>query len=294
MRQDQRTSGTNDVSRRKMLTGAGVLAASAALSGAAQAQPAADQDGARRKDGESPRVALVTGSSRGIGAAIARRLGRDGYRVVVNCEVNRDLAHQVAQDIEAGGSRAIWRQADVRDPAAVRGLFDACEESFGGVDVVVANAGVMHLAPFADMTDQDFDHMIDVNIRGGFNTLREAARRVRDGGRIFTTSSTITKFRTPAYGPYAASKMAQELYASVLAKELAGRNISVMAVAPGVVNTTLFTDGKSETQIAGFAQRTPHGRIGEPEDIANVISLLCSGDAYWVNGEVVYANGGIA
>jgi 3-oxoacyl-[acyl-carrier protein] reductase len=293
MTDNQDDSTANAVSRRKVLAGAGVLATSA-MAGTAIAQSADTPGGSASGTAGSPKVALVTGSSRGIGAATARQLGRDGYRVVVNCVVNRDLAAQVAGDIEAGGSQAIWRQADVRDPTAVRRLFDAGEEAFGGIDIVVANAGVMHLAPFAEMTDEDVNHMIDVNILGSFHTLREAARRVRDGGRIFAISSTITKFRTETYGPYAASKMAQELYATVLAKELAGRNISVNAIAPGVVNTTLFTNGKTEQQIAGFAQRTPHGRIGEPEDIAQVISLLCSGAAHWVNGETVYANGGIA
>lgn len=294
MTDNQKISDSNALSRRKVLAGAGVLATSAAMAGMAQAQSAATSDGAASGTAGSPKVALVTGSSRGIGAATARQLGRDGYRVVVNYVVNRDLAAQVARDIQAGGSWAIWRQADVRDPAAVRALFDAGEEAFGGIDVVVANAGVMHLAPFADMSDEDVNHMIDVNILGSFHTLREAARRVRDGGRIFALSSTIARFRTETYGPYAASKMAQELYATVLAKELAGRNISVNAIAPGVVNTTLFTDGKTEQEIGGFVQRTPHGRLGEPEDIANVISLLCSGGAHWVNGQVVYANGGIA
>lgn len=182
MTDNQNVSGTNAVSRRKLLAGAGVLATSAAMAGLAQAQSAATPDGTVPGTAGRPRVALVTGSSRGIGAATARQLGRDGYRVVVNCVVNRDLAAQVARDIEASGSPAIWRQADVRDPAAVRALFDAGEEAFGGIDVVVANAGVMHLAPFADMSDEDVNHMFDVNILGSFHTLREAARRVRDGG----------------------------------------------------------------------------------------------------------------
>lgn len=294
MTDNQDESTTKAVTRRNILAGAGVLATSAAMAGTAIAQSADTTGGSAPETAGSPRVALVTGSSRGIGAATARQLGRNGYRVVVNCVVNRDLAAQVAGDIEAGGSQAIWRQADVRDPTAVRRLFDAGEEAFGGIDIVVANAGVMHLAPFAEMSDEDVRHMFDVNILGSFHTLREAARRVRDGGRIFAISSTITKFRTETYGPYAASKMAQELYATVLAKELAGRNISVNAIAPGVVNTTLFTNGKTEQQIAGFVHRTPHGRLGEPEDIAHVISLLCSGSAHWVNGETVYANGGIA
>jgi 3-oxoacyl-[acyl-carrier protein] reductase len=172
-------------------------------------------------------------------------------------------------------------------------LFDEHERAFGRVDVVVANAGIMRLAPFRDMTDADFDRTFAVNAKGSFNTLREAARRVRDGGRIIALSSSITQLRTATYGPYAATKAAQDIYASILAKELEGRMISVNAVAPGVVNTTLFTDGKTPQQIAGFAQRTPHKRLGEPSDIADVIAALCGPDGGWVNGQTVFANGGI-
>lgn len=268
-----------------------ILAAAAATPLAAAGLPAAAQ-AASGAPGQG-KVAIVTGSSRGIGAATARRLARDGYAVAVNCVRNRDLAAQVADSIVQAGGRAIWVQADVADPAAVRRLFDAAESAFGGIDVVVSNAGVMRLASFRDMSDADFDHMMDVNVKGSFHVLREAARRVRDGGRIFALSSSITQLRTPTYGPYAASKAAQELYANVLAKELEGRMISVNALAPGVVNTTLFTDGKTPQMIAGFAQRTPHKRLGEPEDIAGVIAALCSGEGGWVNGQTVFANGGI-
>lgn len=272
-------------SRRSLLAAAAAAtAATAAGATAATAQTTAAANG---------RVALVTGSSRGIGAAIAKRLARDGYSVTVNCLVNRDLAAGVVRDIEAAGGRAIWHQADVADTAAVRALFDANDHAFGGVDVVVSNAGIMRLAPMRDMTDADFDRMMATNVRGSFNVLREAARRVRDQGRILATSSSITQLRTPTYAPYAVSKMAQELYANILAKELAGRMISVNAFAPGVVDTPLFTDGKTPQEIAGFAQRTPHKRLGEPEDIARVVSMLCSGDGWWVNGQTVFANGGI-
>lgn len=268
-----------------------ILAAAAATPLAATGLPAAAQ-AASGAPGQG-KVAIVTGSSRGIGAATARRLARDGYAVAVNCVRNRDLAAQVAEGIVQAGGRAIWVQADVADPAAVRRLFDAAESAFGGIDVVVSNAGVMRLASFRDMSDADFAHMMDVNVKGSFHVLREAARRVRDGGRIFALSSSITQLRTPTYGPYAASKAAQELYANVLAKELEGRMISVNALAPGVVNTTLFTDGKTPQMIAGFAQRTPHKRLGEPEDIAGVIAALCSADGGWINGQTVFANGGI-
>lgn len=239
------------------------------------------------------KVAIVTGSSRGIGAATAKRLARDGYAVTVNCEKNRELASAVVRDIEAAGGRAIWVQADISDPAAVRRLFDENEHAFGGVDVVISNAGIMRLAPFSAMSDEDFNRMLEVNQKGSFLVLREAAKRVRDGGRIITLSSSITQLRSPTYGPYAATKCAQEMFANVLAKELEGRQISVNAMAPGLVNTTLFTDGKTPQQIAGFAQRTPHKRLGEPSDIANIISAMCSADGGWINGQVVFANGGV-
>lgn len=280
-----------DLSRRRMLAGAAVaVGAGIAAAGGVAAQTRAPEDVTASGSG---RAALITGSSRGIGAATARRLARDGYAVTVNCVVNRDLAAGVARDIEAAGGRAIWVQADVSDPAAVRRLFDEHDRAFGGVDVVVANAGVMRLAPFADMTDEDFDLMFAVNAKGSFNTLREAARRVRDGGRVITLSSTQTQIRAATYGPYGSTKAVQEVYASALAKELSGRMISVNAVGPGAVNTTLFTNGKTQEQIAGFAERTPHLRLGEPSDIADSIAALCGPDGFWINGQTVFNNGGL-
>jgi 3-oxoacyl-[acyl-carrier protein] reductase len=265
------------------------LVAAAAVAPLAMAGKSNAQTSAARNGG----VAVVTGSSRGIGAATAKRLALDGYAVTVNCEKNRDLAAAVVRDIEAAGGRAIWVQADVSNPTDVRHLFDETERVFGGVDVVISNAGIMRLAPFSAMSDADFNRMMDVNQKGGFLVLREAAKRVRDGGRIIALSSSITQLRSPTYGPYAATKCAQEMFANVLAKELEGRQISVNAMAPGLVNTTLFTDGKTPQQIAGFVQRTPHKRLGEPSDIANVISAMCSADGGWINGQVVFANGGV-
>lgn len=270
------------LSRRHLLAAAAIMpAAMAAGTLSADAQTSAGKS------------AIVTGSTRGIGAAIARRLARDGYSVTINGVANRDLAAKMARQIEATGGKAIFEIADVSDPAAVRRLYDAHERAFGGVDVVVSNAGIMRLAPFRDMTDQDFDRMIAVNVKGSFNVLREAARRVRDNGRIIALSSSITQLRTATYGPYAASKGAQDMYVSSLAKELAGRMISVNAIAPGVVNTPLFTDGKSPQDIAGFAQRTPHKRLGEPDDIARLVSNLCNEDGWWVSGQTIFANGGL-
>ena len=276
----------DELGRRDVLK-AMALASTGLVMGTAGAQSTTRASGANGKAG------IVTGSSRGIGAATAKRLAQDGYAMVVTYERSRDAAADVVQEIEAKGGRAIAVQGDVSDASAVTRLFDSAERSFGGIDVVVSNAGIMRLAPFSEMTDADFTRMFDVNVKGSFLVLREAARRVREGGRIIALSSSITQLRSPTYGPYAASKGAQELFANVLAKELAGRRISVNAVAPGVVNTPLFTDGKTAQQIAGFAERTPHKRLGEPTDIADVISALCSADGWWVNGQTIFANGGI-
>jgi 3-oxoacyl-[acyl-carrier protein] reductase len=275
--------------RRSLLAAAAALTPALAVSKTAEAQSQAQTPAAPGHG----RVAIVTGSSRGIGAATAKRLARDGHAVTVNYRVSRDLAAAVVAEIEQAGGRAVSVQADVSDPAAVRRLFDETERAFGGVDVVVSNAGIMRLAPFRDMTDEDFIRMVDVNQKGSFFVMREAARRVRDGGRIIGLNSSIVELRSPTYGPYAATKAAQGLFASCLAKELAGRMISVNAVAPGLVNTTLFTDGKTPEQIAGFAARTPHGRLGEPEDIAGAIAALCAPEGGWTNGQTVFVNGGV-
>ena len=270
--------------RRAVLAGAAALPAAAVLAGSGAAAQTSPAQG---------RAALITGSSRGIGAATARRLARDGYAVTVNYLRSRDLAAEVVRDIETAGGRAISVQADVSDPSAIRRLFDAHDRAFGGVDVVVANAGIMRLAPFSAMSDDDFDRMIAVNAKGSFNTLREAARRVRRNGRIIALSSSQSVIRSPNYGPYGATKAVQEHYVNVLAKELEGRLISVNAVAPGAVNTTLFTNGKTAEVLAGFAQRTPHKRLAEPADIADNIALLCSADGFWINGATIFNNGGL-
>lgn len=281
---DQTNSEARQVDRRSVLAGAAALPAAIVLAGSGAAAQTSPGQG---------RAALVTGSSRGIGAATALRLARDGYAVTVNYLRSRDLAARVVRDIESAGGRAISVQADVSDPSAIRRLFDAHDRAFGGVDVVVANAGIMRLAPFSAMTDDDFDRMIAVNAKGSFNTLREAARRVRRNGRIIALSSSQSVIRSPNYGPYGATKAVQEHFVNVLAKELEGRSISVNAVAPGAVNTTLFTNGKTPEILAGFAQRTPHKRLAEPSDIADNIALLCSADGFWINGATIFNNGGL-
>lgn len=239
------------------------------------------------------KAAIVTGASRGIGAAIARRLAADGYGVVVNYAGNATAAAAVVKDIEAGGGRAIAVQADVGDPAAVRELFAAARAAFGRIDVLVNNAGVMSLADVADTDDASAERMIDVNLRGTFNTLRAAAKAMEDGGRVVNFSSSVVGMRLPTYGIYAATKAAVETLTAVFAKELRGRNITVNAIAPGPTATDLFLNGKSAERVEQLANMAPLQRLGQPEDIAAAVSFLVGPDGAWVNGQTLRANGGI-
>lgn len=239
------------------------------------------------------KVALVTGASGGIGAETARRLARDGFAVIVNYAGAAAPAEQVAREIEAAGGKAVVAQADVSDPAAVRRLFDSAEAAFGGVDVVVNNAGIMKLANIADADDALFDQTIAVNLKGVFNVLREAARRLRDGGRIINLSSSVVGLLPPGYGVYAASKAAVETMSAILAKELRGRNITVNAIAPGPTATKLFLDGKPAEVIERLSKAAPLERLGQPDDIAGSIAFLAGPDGAWVNGQVLRVNGGI-
>jgi 3-oxoacyl-[acyl-carrier protein] reductase len=239
------------------------------------------------------RVAIVTGGSRGIGRAVAERLAADGQAVVVGYVSNADEAKAVVAAVEGAGGRAVAVQADVADEAAVRSLFDAAEQRYGGVDVVVNAAGIMKLAPLAELDLDDLDQMYRTNIRGAFAVAREAARRVRSGGAIITFSTSVTRLSFPTYTGYAASKAAVEAVSPILAKELRGRDITVNTVAPGPTATALFLDGKDQATIDRMAKMNPMERLGTPEDIAEVVSSL-AGPARWINGQTVYVNGGVA
>ena len=242
---------------------------------------------------DSNKVAIVTGASRGIGAAIAERLGSDGFTVVVNYAGRVADAETIAQKIETSGGKAIPHQADVSDPAAVAQMFDAAEAAFGGVDVIVNNAGIMKLAPIAEADDALFDSQVAINLKGTFNLLREAAKRLRGGGRIINLSTSVIGLSLPGYGVYVATKAAVEGLTKVLANELRGRNITVNAVAPGPTATALFLDGKSPELIDRMAKMNPLERFGTPEDIANVVAFFAGPDGAWINGQVLRANGGM-
>jgi 3-oxoacyl-[acyl-carrier protein] reductase len=239
------------------------------------------------------KVAIVTGASRGIGAAVAGRLAADGFAVVVNFAGRSEDAEAQVARIRAAGGRATAAQADVSDPQAVRRLFDRAESEFGGVDVLVNNAGIMQLATIADADDAFFDRHVAINIKGVFNGMREAARRLRHGGRIISFSSSVVGLYQPTYGVYAATKGAVEAMTHVLANEMRGKNITVNVVAPGPTATDLFLQGKPPEVVERLTKLAPLERLGQPADIAAVVAFLAGPDGAWVNGQVLRANGGI-
>ncbi|ULJ72439.1 SDR family oxidoreductase [Rhizobium gallicum] len=239
------------------------------------------------------KVALVTGASRSIGAAIAERLAKDGFTVVINYSGNAAPAEELAQKIEQAGGRALTAKADVSDPEAVRRMFDAAQAAFGGIDVLVNNAGIMMLSSIADADDANFDRQVSVNLKGSFNTLREAGKRLRNGGRIINLSTSVVGVKLETYGVYAATKAAVEMLTAIMSKEMRGRNITVNAVAPGPTATDLFLNGKSDELVARMAKMNPLERLGRPEDIAAAVSFLAGPDGSWINGQVLRANGGM-
>lgn len=242
---------------------------------------------------QNGKVAIVTGASRGIGASIAQRLGQDGFTVVVNYSGSAKSAEEVVAKIEAAGGHAITAQADVSDAATVARMFESAEAAFGGVDVLVNNAGIMKLATIAESDDALFDSQIAINLKGTFNTLREAGKRLRDGGRIVNFSTAVVGLRLETYGVYVATKAAVEAMTAVMSKELRGRSITVNAVAPGPTATALFLDGKSSELIEHMSKMNPLERLGTPDDIASVVAFLTGPDGGWINGQVLRANGGM-
>jgi 3-oxoacyl-[acyl-carrier protein] reductase len=239
------------------------------------------------------RTAIVTGASKGIGAAISRRLAADGYSVLVNFAHGREAAEAVVRDIEAGGGRAIPVGADIAAPKGLRSLFDAAEQAFGPVGMLVNNAGIMRLGAVAEFDDEAFAVQVATNLGGVFRGMREGARRIADGGRIVSFSSSVVGLYPPGYAVYAATKAAVEAMTHVLAKELGPRRITVNAVAPGPVATELFLADKSDVEVAAAARMNPFGRLGEPEDIARIVAFLGSEESGWINGQVIRANGGV-
>jgi 3-oxoacyl-[acyl-carrier protein] reductase len=246
------------------------------------------------KENSMKKIAIVTGASRGIGRAVAKRLAEDGFGVVVNYLSNASEAEQVVIEIQSIGGNAIAVKADVANQADVERLFEETMKKFGSVDVVVHNSGIMPLSPIGKSDVEVFDKVISTNLRGAFLVLAQAAQHIATGGRIIAFSSSVLAKSFPSYGPYIASKAGVEGLVHVLANELRGRNITVNAIAPGPVATELFLKGKSEEQIKQIANMAPLERLGQPTDIASVVSFLAGPDGGWVNSQVLRANGGFA
>jgi len=238
------------------------------------------------------KVAIVTGASRGIGASIAERLAGDGFAVVVNYAQSARPAEELVRRIVESGGRASAFKADVSDPVAVGAMFEFAAKQFGGIDVLVNNAGILSQSTIADTSDGDFDRLIAINLKGTFNALREGAKRIRNDGRIVNFSTSLVGSLMPSHAIYAATKAAVETMTSIMAKELRGRNITVNAIAPGPTATDMFLTGKSPELIQQMAKVPPLERLGTPDDIAGVVSFLAGRDAGWINGQTLRANGG--
>lgn len=242
----------------------------------------------------SEKVAVVTGSSKGIGAAIALKLAKAGAKVIINYSGNQTAADEVVAQITSNGGEAFAIKANVSKKEEISRLFAESITHFGKVDIWVNNAGVMLNNFIKDLSEEQMEKQIDINFKGVFYSLQQAATKLADNGSIINLSSTVTRTIFPTYGVYAATKAAVEQMSRVFAKEIGARGINVNCVLPGPTGTDLFLDGKSEEQIAQLAGTNAFKRLGTPNDIAQVVAFLATDDAKWITGQSIGANGGMA
>jgi 3-oxoacyl-[acyl-carrier protein] reductase len=240
------------------------------------------------------KVILVTGASRGIGAAVAQQLAAVGAKVIINYASGKEAAEQTVKAIMELGGDAIALQADISKATEVTAMFDAAIAHYGKIDVLVNNAGIMITKLLKDTTDEDFTRQFDINVRGTFNTMREAATKLADNGSIINFSSTTTRLMMPTYSTYVASKAAVEQLTRVFSKEVGSRGINVNSVSPGPTNTELFTKGKPQEVIDRLASLSAFNRIGEPDDIAKIVVFLAGDDAKWISAQNIGVNGAMA
>jgi 3-oxoacyl-[acyl-carrier protein] reductase len=240
------------------------------------------------------KVIIITGSSRGIGLTIAKTLAKNGAKVVVNFSGSEETAKSVVNEILQSGGQAIAIKADVSKSEDVKILFQKTIEKFEKIDVLINNAGIAIYKLIKDTTDEDFDRIFDVNVKGVFNTMREASTLLANNGRIINFSSSVTRLMLPTYGTYSATKSAVEQLTRVFAKEVGTKGITVNSISPGPVNTELFKQGKNEEVIKRLASMSAFNRIGEPEDIAKIILFLVDDDSKWITGQNIGVNGGFA
>jgi 3-oxoacyl-[acyl-carrier protein] reductase len=240
------------------------------------------------------KVIIITGSSRGIGLTIAKTLAGNGAKVVVNFLGSKETADSVVNEILQSGGQAIAIKADVSKSEDVKKLFQKTIEKFGKIDVLINNAGIAIYKLIKDTTDEDFDRIFDINVKGVFNTMKEASTLLADNGRIINFSSSVTRLMLPTYGTYSATKSAVEQLTRVFAKEVGAKGITVNSISPGPVNTELFKQGKNEEVIKHLASMSAFNRIGEPEDIAKIVLFLVDEDSKWITGQNIGINGGFA
>lgn len=239
------------------------------------------------------KVALVTGASRGIGRAIAERLGSDGATVVVNHHPSeRSDADEVVRELKHKGVTVIAAEANISDATQLRSLFDTAEQRFGHLDIVVSNAANATHGSIIDTTDETFDAVFATNARAGFIALREAMLRLRDGGRYVAISAGLTLMARPGTGIYAASKAAADHLVRVAAREIGHRGITVNSVLPGAVLTQALRNAGQQIIDAEVAH-TPLGRVGQPDDIADIVAFIVSEQARWITGQTIGAGGGM-
>jgi 3-oxoacyl-[acyl-carrier protein] reductase len=240
------------------------------------------------------KVAIVTGGSRGIGRAIVIKLCGLGAEVIINYASDRGSAEELSRTVIANGDKAHVVRADVSKVEEIEKLFESVVARYGRLDILVNNAGVATYKAIADFSEDEFDTIMNLNLKGLFFCCREAARVMADNGCIINIGSTVTRVMLPTYGAYAATKGAVEQITKVLAKELGARAIRVNTVSPGPVDTELFRAGKTDDQIRQLANLAALGRIGTPEDIADMVGLLVDSQAGWVTGQNILVNGGFA
>ncbi|GMI79242.1 hypothetical protein like AT3G03980 [Hibiscus trionum] len=249
------------------------------------------------------RVAIVTGSSRGIGRVVAIHLAELGAKLVINYTSSSDQADLVATQINSlypgDAPRAVTVKADVSDPSQVKFLFDSAEQAFSStIHILVNSAGVLDpkYPKIADTSLEDFDRTFSVNTRGSFLCAKEAANRLKHGGggRIILMSSSLVAAPMPGFGAYTASKAAIEAMVNILAKELKGTGITANCVAPGPIATDMFFTGKTKEMVQKYIDESPHNRLGQSEDVAPVVSFLATDASEWVNGQTIRVNAGYA
>lgn len=238
------------------------------------------------------KVALITGASKGIGRKVAEQLASLGITTVVNYHSNEEEAQNVVKSIQFKGGKAVAIQANISKVSEIEKLFKQTIKAYGKIDILINNAGLMINNQIENISEDEFDRQIAVNVKGTFFACQQAMKYMEDNGRIINFSTSVTSAMFPAYSVYAASKGAVEQITRQLAKEFGAKGITINAIAPGPVKTELFMKGKTEQQIEMLSKMNSFGRLGEPEDIADIIELLVSDKSHWITGQTIKINGG--